>query len=80
MIVIRGPRALYTKMLSDWLRWAPPKHPLPTSTALAAALRSDTVEEDLLASDIEKKFGGGEVLYIATIMTFEFTLGVRCYN
>ena len=55
-----GPQTVYTLMLSDWLSWAPPNHPHPTSTALAAALRNEMVEEHILATAVEERFGGGE--------------------
>ena len=39
------------ELLSRWLKWAPPKHPLPCVEDLATALRS--VEEDRTAYDLE---------------------------
>ena len=35
-----GPPGYFREMLSQWLKWAPPKHPWPTLKALSVALQS----------------------------------------
>lgn len=47
----------FTDMLSRWLKWAPPKHKLPTLEMLADALREDTVGEERMAYNLEQDFG-----------------------
>ena len=44
------------EMLSQWLKWAPPKHQLPTIECLAAALRN--IGEEKIAHDLIQKWKG----------------------
>lgn len=50
------PMDCFTDMLSRWLKWAPPKHDLPTLKILADALRADTVGEERMAYELELGF------------------------
>lgn len=54
--MVGGPTACFTDLLSRWLKWAPPKHSLPTLETLAEALREDTVGEERIAYDLEQGF------------------------
>ena len=46
----------FTDLLSRWLKWAPPKHKLPTLETLADALREGTVGEERVAYNLEQDF------------------------
>ena len=48
-----GDESYYAAMLRKWLDWAPPNHPLPTLSALVAAIRKSGKER--LANDLEKE-------------------------
>lgn len=50
------PIACFTDLLSRWLRWAPPKHYLPTLETLAAALRKDNVGQERMAYNLMQGF------------------------
>ena len=50
-----GSTAYYCELLSRWLDWAPPNHPFPTVSALAAALRK--IGKERTAYELEKKKG-----------------------
>ena len=52
----RGPVACFSDLLSRWLKFAPPKHRLPTPELLAEALREDTVGEERMALDLTQEF------------------------
>lgn len=54
--MVGGPIDCFTDMLDRWLRWAPPKHSLPTLETLCGALREDTVGEERLAFELEQNF------------------------
>jgi len=54
LLIPEGPLGYFQEMLSQWLKWAPPNHSLPTLEALVSALR-DTGEERL-AYDLWKSF------------------------
>ena len=47
---LHGDKDYMDELLSRWLRWAPPKHPLPCVEDLATALRS--VGEERTAYDL----------------------------
>ena len=47
-----GDEDYYAAMLRKWLDWAPPNHPLPTLSALVAAIRKSGKER--LANDLKK--------------------------
>ena len=40
VLIQEGITGYLREMLSQWLKWAPPNHPLPTLEALAVALQS----------------------------------------
>ena len=46
VFTLEGPPGYLRAMLSQWLKWAPPKHPWPTIEALSRAIQS-TEHEDL---------------------------------
>ena len=45
LLIPGGPPAYFREMLSQWLKWAPPNHSLPTLESLAPALRSSGHED-----------------------------------
>lgn len=47
-----SPIECFTDLLNRWLKWAPPKHDLPSLQTLAEALRDDTVGEEKIAYDM----------------------------
>lgn len=51
-----SPVDCFTDLLSRWLKWAPPKHDLPTLQTLAVALREDTVGEERIANELMERF------------------------
>lgn len=55
-----GVNGFLREMLSQWLKWAPPKHKLPTKEWLAAALRY--VGEEKIAHDFTLKWSFGQGL------------------
>lgn len=50
------PIACFTDLLRRWLKWAPPKHDLPTLETLAEALRGSPVCEDKMAHDLTQGY------------------------
>ena len=52
----RGPVACLTKLLTRWLKRAPPKYSLPTLETLLEALRDEAIEEYRIAYDMELEF------------------------
>ena len=68
----REPIACFTDMLSRWLKWAPPKHALPTLEKLAEALRDDTVGEERMAYGLIKNFKR-KITYFAHFQACVFT-------
>ena len=68
----REPIACFTDMLSRWLKWAPPKHALPTPEKLAEALRDDTVGEERMAYGLIKNFKR-KITYFAHFQACVFT-------
>ena len=44
-LISDGPPGYFREMLSQWLKWAPPNHSLPTLESLAPALRSSGHED-----------------------------------
>ena len=48
LLIPEGPPGYFREMLSQWLKWAPPKHSSPTLESLAPALQSSG-HEDLAA-------------------------------
>lgn len=65
MLIHDGCPGYLREMLSQWLKWAPPNHPLPTVLTLALALRK--AGEDSVALHLETVFRG-EGLFICTHM------------
>lgn len=59
LLLPEGVNGFLREMLSQWLKWAPPKHKLPTKECLAAALRD--VGEEKIAHDLtlKRSFGKG---------------------
>ena len=57
-----GVNGFLREMLSQWLKWAPPEHKLPTKECLAAALRY--VGEEKIAHDLTLKWSFGQGLYV----------------
>ena len=53
-LFFQGLSGYLRKLLSQWLKWAPPIHPWPTTEALASALRRAGEEE--LAFNLREKF------------------------
>ena len=45
LLIPEGPLGYFREMLSQWLKWAPPNHSLPTLESLVPALRSSGHED-----------------------------------
>ena len=45
LLIPEGPPGYFREMLSQWLKWAPPNHSLPTLESLAPALQSSGHED-----------------------------------
>ena len=45
LLIAEGPPGYFREMLSQWLKWAPPNHSLPTLESVAPALRSSGHED-----------------------------------
>ena len=45
LLIPEGPPGYFREILSQWLKWAPPNHSLPTLESLAPALRSSGHED-----------------------------------
>jgi len=56
LLIPEGPPGFFREMLSQWLKWAPPKHPAPTVLNLASALRRTPELKDT-AFQLENVFG-----------------------
>jgi len=56
LLISQGAIGYLTELLAQWLKWAPPKHSLPTIDSLAAALQG--VKEERLAYELLKKVPG----------------------
>ena len=54
LLIQEGTTGYFREMLSQWLKWAPPNHPLPTLEALAVALQSSGHES--LAVNLKPMF------------------------
>ena len=54
LLVQGGPLAYFREMLTQWLRWAPPNHPVPTVETLALALQKNGHEA--LAANLRSPF------------------------
>ena len=54
LLVQEGPLAYFREMLTQWLKWAPPNHPVPTVETLALALQENGHEA--LAADLWSLF------------------------
>ena len=57
-LIPEGPSGYFREMLSQWLKWAPPKHSSPTLESLAPALQSSGHEDlavKLRTSFLQKK-------------------------
>ena len=54
LLVQEGPPAYFREMLTQWLKWAPPNHPVPTVQTLALALQKNGHET--LAADLRSLF------------------------
>ena len=52
-LIPRGTKGFLCEMLTKWLKWFPPNHPLPTIGKLAKALRK--VGEESLAHNLEER-------------------------
>ena len=50
-----GPRAFLRVLIQQWLRWTPPDHNFPTLESLYNALKSPTVDEQVLAEKLFQK-------------------------
>ena len=59
-LIPEGPPGYFREMLSQWLKWAPPNHSLPTLESLAPALQSSGHEDlavKLRTAFLQKKVG-----------------------
>ena len=54
LLISEGTTGYFREMLSQWLKWAPPNHPLPTLEALVVALQNSGHES--LAVDLKSMF------------------------
>ena len=54
LLIQEGAIGYFREMLSQWLKWAPPNHPLPTLEALVVALRTSGHES--LAVNLKSLF------------------------
>ena len=54
VLVQEGPPACFREMLTQWLKWAPPNHPIPTVETLALALQKNGHEA--LAANLRSLF------------------------
>ena len=53
-LLLEGPPGYFREMLTQWLKWAPPNHPVPTVETLALALQKNGHEA--LAADLRSLF------------------------
>ena len=56
LLITQGPVGYLCRLLSQWLKWAPPKHSLPTVESLADALQK--VNEERLAYELIQRNPG----------------------
>ena len=62
LLLPEGVNGFLREMLSQWLKWAPPKHKWPTIECLAAALRN--IGEEKVAHDLILKWNNGKGLFV----------------
>jgi len=53
-LVQEGPPAFFREMLTQWLKWAPPNHPVPTVETLALVLQKN--RHEALAAKLRSQF------------------------
>lgn len=60
LLIPEGCSGYFREMLAQWLKWAPPNHPLPSVRDLASALRR--AREEVTAFHLEMIFDGNGLL------------------